>query len=55
MDAMLEAARKMRHGHRDATMLLIAYRHGLRASEITTLPLPGSRGGTRRPVTAGPA
>jgi hypothetical protein len=25
MDAMLEAARKMRHGHRDATMLLIAY------------------------------
>src|SRR5262245_21060991 len=30
MDAMLEAGRKMRHGHRDATMILIAYRHGFR-------------------------
>src|SRR5207244_2192766 len=37
MDALLEAARKMRHGHRDATMLLIAYRHGFRASEICDL------------------
>src|SRR5258708_1350689 len=34
MDAMPEAARKMRHGHRNATMLLIAYRHGFRASEV---------------------
>jgi len=37
MEALLEAARKMRHGHRDATMLLIAYRHGFRASEVCDL------------------
>ena len=37
MDAMLEASRKMRHGHRDATMLLVAYRHGLRACEACDL------------------
>jgi integrase len=37
MDALLDAARKMRHGHRDSTMLLIAYRHGFRASEICDL------------------
>ena len=37
MDAIMDAARKMRHGHRDATMLLIAYRHGFRASEICDL------------------
>jgi integrase len=27
----------MRHGHRDSTMLLIAYRHGFRAAEICDL------------------
>src|SRR5258708_28344906 len=37
MDALLEAARKMRHGHRDSTMLLFAYRHGFRAAEICDL------------------
>jgi type 1 fimbriae regulatory protein FimB/type 1 fimbriae regulatory protein FimE len=37
IDAMLDAARRMRHGHRDATMLLIAYRHGFRAAEIVDL------------------
>jgi integrase len=37
MDAVMEAARKMRHGHRDSTMLLIAYRHGFRASEVCDL------------------
>ena len=26
-----------RHGHRDATMILIAYRHGLRAAELINL------------------
>ena len=27
-----------RYGHRDATMILVAYRHGLRASEVCDLP-----------------
>jgi integrase len=31
------AAKANRHGHRDATMILVAYRHGLRASELTDL------------------
>ena len=26
-----------RYGHRDATMILVAYRHGLRASEVCDL------------------
>jgi len=33
----MDAARKNRRGHRDATMILIAYRHGLRASEVCGL------------------
>ncbi len=34
---LAEAAKGNRHGHRDATMILVAYRHGLRASELTDL------------------
>src|SRR5215203_744327 len=34
VNALMTAARQNRHGHRDATMILIAFRHGLRASEI---------------------
>src|SRR6185295_18576315 len=34
---LAEAARGNRHGHRDATMVLVAYRHGLRASELVDL------------------
>ncbi|HEV2546520.1 MAG TPA: tyrosine-type recombinase/integrase [Stellaceae bacterium] len=34
---LIEAARKNRHGHRDATMILVAYRHGLRVSELVDL------------------
>jgi type 1 fimbriae regulatory protein FimB/type 1 fimbriae regulatory protein FimE len=34
----MDAARKTgRHGHRDATLILLAYRHGLRVSEIVSL------------------
>jgi integrase len=34
---LMEAAKDNRHGHRDATMVLVTYRHGLRASELTDL------------------
>jgi type 1 fimbriae regulatory protein FimB/type 1 fimbriae regulatory protein FimE len=35
---LVEAAQGVgRHGHRDATMILIAYRHALRVSELTAL------------------
>ncbi len=37
VERLIEAAGKNRHGHRDATMVLLAYRHGLRASEVTDL------------------
>lgn len=35
--ALMEAAKGNRWGHRDATMILVAYRHGLRASELVDL------------------
>jgi integrase len=34
---LIDAAGRNRHGHRDATMVLVAYRHGLRAGELVTL------------------
>ena len=34
---LIAAAKKGRWGHRDATIILVAYRHGLRASELTDL------------------
>jgi integrase len=34
---LMEAARKNRWGHRDATMVLVAYRHGFRAAELVDL------------------
>ena len=34
---LIKAAGKNRWGHRDATMVLIAYRHGLRVSELVDL------------------
>ena len=37
VERLIEAAKANRHGHRDATMVLLAYRHGLRASELVDL------------------
>src|SRR5262249_5134918 len=37
VERLIEAVRANRHGHRDATMILIAFRHGLRASELCRL------------------
>jgi Phage integrase family len=34
---LLKATKGNRWGHRDSTMILVAYRHGLRASELTDL------------------
>jgi type 1 fimbriae regulatory protein FimB/type 1 fimbriae regulatory protein FimE len=36
-ERLMNAARKNRWGHRDATMILVAYRHGLRAAEVVDL------------------
>ena len=33
----MKAAGDNRYGHRDATMILLSYRHGLRASELCSL------------------
>src|SRR5262245_33486154 len=37
VERLMEAAKSNRHGHRDATMVLVAYRHGFRASEVCDL------------------
>src|SRR6516162_4906000 len=38
IERLMDTARKhSRHGHRDATMILVAYRHGLRAGELCAL------------------
>jgi type 1 fimbriae regulatory protein FimB/type 1 fimbriae regulatory protein FimE len=37
VDRLMGVARKNRWGHRDAAMILVAYRHGLRASELVDL------------------
>ena len=34
VEKLIEATKDNRHAHRDATMILVAYRHGLRASEV---------------------
>ena len=37
VEDLIGAAGCNRHGHRDATMILLAYRHGLRAAELVAL------------------
>jgi integrase len=37
VEKLITAAKGNRHGHRDAAMILIAFRHGLRASELCEL------------------
>ena len=38
IERLVAAARRLgRHGHRDATMILLAFRHGLRVSELVGL------------------
>jgi integrase len=37
VERLIEAAKANRHGHRDSLMLLMAYRHGLRAAEVVDL------------------
>src|SRR5687768_3907046 len=39
VDWLMAAARDRggRHGHRDATLILLAYRHGLRAGELVSV------------------
>jgi integrase len=66
IEKLMDAARENRWGHRDATAILLAYRHGLRASELvglrwddidwqtSTLHVRRSKGGigTRQPLAA---
>ena len=38
VDRLMEAAAKVgRHGHRDATLIMLSYRHGLRVSELVNM------------------
>jgi len=37
VDRLIKVAASNRYGHRDATMILVAYRHGLRVAELVAL------------------
>jgi integrase len=37
VEKLIDAAKGNRYGHRDATMILVAFRHGLRAAELVSL------------------
>lgn len=37
VQSLIDVAKANRYGHRDSTMILVAYRHGFRASELTDL------------------
>jgi integrase len=51
VERLIEAAKGNRWGHRDAAMILVAFRHGLRASELCDCG--GTRStSSRRPCTS---
>jgi integrase len=53
---LIDAGGKTRYGHRDATTVLVAYRHGLRAAELVTLrwhAIDFAHGRLRYPVASG--
>jgi type 1 fimbriae regulatory protein FimB/type 1 fimbriae regulatory protein FimE len=62
VESLIEAAKGNRSGHRDATMILLALRHGLRAAEVcdlrwdqvdfnsAVLHVRPVKGGTRAPL-----
>ena len=57
VERLMEVAKSRlgRHGHRDATMILMAYRHGLHIGELVaspgyTLPYPNTEHEVRRLV-----
>src|SRR5690348_1272198 len=47
VERLIEAAKDNRHGHRDALMVLLAFRHGLRAGEV--VDLSGNRSTSKQP------
>ena len=60
VEKLIDAAHSNRQGHRDATMILLAFRHGLRASELVDLrweqiDYAGSRLHVRRAKRGTPA
>jgi integrase len=60
VERLITAAKGNRYGHRDATMILLAYRHGLRASELVALEwsqidFPGAALHVRRVKQGSPA
>jgi len=52
VERLVEAAKDNRWGHRDETMVLLAFRHGLRAAEL--LDLRWGAGGLRKRNPARP-
>ena len=65
VERLMDAARENRWGHRDATAILVAFRHGLRASELvglrwddidwqtSTLHVRRAKGAYRHPAAIG--
>ena len=47
---LIDAAKRNRWGHGDATMILVAIRHGLRSSELADPALGSDRFHPRRPA-----